>query len=174
MKNWVMPIVRCPHCLSTLRVEAFERDKNDSIISGILICENTECRSWYPIINRIPRLIAEKFRRDITSEFVKIFESELAPMNILSSEQTLSSDHLTTLKENTIKSFGYEWNKYDRFGWDDQTYNLAWEETVFQNKSLLKPDEVKNKLVLDAGCGNGRYSYWAAQYGGKVIGIDLG
>ena len=28
--------------------------------------------------------------------------------------------------------------------------------------------------VLDAGCGNGRYTYWAAKYGGTVIGVDLG
>jgi SAM-dependent methyltransferase len=28
-------------------------------------------------------------------------------------------------------------------------------------------------LVLDAGCGNGRYSYLASEHGGRVIGVDL-
>ena len=44
----------------------------------------------------------------------------------------------------------------------------------FFRKTLLEDQELKGKFVLDAGCGNGRYSYWAAQYAERVIGMDLG
>ena len=64
--------------------------------------------------------------------------------------------------------------EYGRFGWDDPTYNIQTEERVFRAKSMLAPADIKGKLVLDAGCGNGRYTYWAARLGGNVIGVDLG
>jgi SAM-dependent methyltransferase len=83
-------------------------------------------------------------------------------------------DHLQVLKQQTIQNFGFEWIEYARFGWDDVNYSLQYEENMFRRKSLLGPTEVAGKLVLDAGCGNGRYTYWANQYGGRVIGIDLG
>jgi SAM-dependent methyltransferase len=53
-------------------------------------------------------------------------------------------------------------------------FNIEREEAVFLHKSLLSPDALDGKLVLDAGCGNGRYSYWASQFGARVVGIDLG
>jgi len=40
---------------------------------------------------------------------------------------------------------------------------------------MLNSDEIAHgKLVLDAGCGNGRYTNQAAKYGVEVIGVDLG
>lgn len=78
------------------------------------------------------------------------------------------------LKKDTIQKFGFEWLEYGRFGWDDPVFNIDREERVFKQKSLLHPQDLQGKLVLDAGCGNGRYSYWAAQYGARVIGVDLG
>ena len=37
----------------------------------------------------------------------------------------------------------------------------------------MSPNEFSGKLVLDAGCGNGRYSYWAHNFGARVVGVDL-
>jgi SAM-dependent methyltransferase len=36
------------------------------------------------------------------------------------------------------------------------------------------PEFFRGKRVLDAGCGNGRFAYYAAKYGAEVWAIDLG
>jgi len=62
--------------------------------------------------------------------------------------------------------FGYEWKKYSTI--------LPDYEVQFQNWiSPLKPEDLKNREILDAGCGMGRNSYFALKYGAKyVMGID--
>jgi SAM-dependent methyltransferase len=52
---------------------------------------------------------------------------------------------------------------------------LQREEKVFRSKSLMDEGDLSGAVVLDGGCGNGRYSYWASRLGAKhVIGVDLG
>lgn len=68
--------------------------------------------------------------------------------------------------ERTKKSFGYQWRKYKRI------YTRLEEET-FLKKTGFSKGQLRNKLVLDVGCGYGRYSYIAGKLGGNVIGIDL-
>lgn len=52
-------------------------------------------------------------------------------------------------------------------------------EGVFAEELSLRPvildlvGEVKNKTIVDFGCGDGRYSIVFAQKGGRVTGIDL-
>jgi SAM-dependent methyltransferase len=82
-------------------------------------------------------------------------------------------DALGPLKRATMASFGFEWTAYRRFGWDDPEYDLQREQGVFLRKSLLAPEELSGGLVLDAGCGNGRYSSLASSHGGRVFGVDL-
>ncbi|MFH0907061.1 MAG: class I SAM-dependent methyltransferase [bacterium] len=60
------------------------------------------------------------------------------------------------------KRFGYEWNKYDKI---DSNYENQFKRWIFP----LKPEDFKNKKVLDAGCGMGRNSLWALKYGSKEL-----
>jgi SAM-dependent methyltransferase len=120
-------------------------------------------------------MLPEALRSELTRQFVHTYGAVLAARGLVALQTSDSGiDHLQALKQQTIENFGFEWTEYARFGWDDRRYNLQYEESVFRRKSLLFPQEVAGKLVLDAGCGNGRYTYWAKQYGGRVIGIDLG
>src|SRR5262249_2893160 len=55
------------------------------------------------------------------------------------------------------RSFSFEWNVHDRtqldrFRGDDSS------EQMFRIKTGLKPDDVRGKLVLDAGVGAGRFA----------------
>jgi len=98
----------------------------------------------------------------------------VSKLGLLKEKYTEAQDSLRALKEHTIDNFGFEWLEYARFGWDDPVFNLEREERVFFAKTFLSPEVLRGSLVLDAGCGNGRYSHWAAAHGGRVIGIDLG
>ncbi|HEV3165908.1 MAG TPA: class I SAM-dependent methyltransferase [Isosphaeraceae bacterium] len=63
------------------------------------------------------------------------------------------------------------------------TYDLQWnrfrilrpdeDRVTFWNRTGLKPEEMEGQLVLDAGCGMGRYLRVAAEAGARVVGLDL-
>ncbi len=65
----------------------------------------------------------------------------------------------------------------------DSTYSLQWnrfrilrpdeDRATFRNRTGLGPEELRGALVLDAGCGMGRYARLAADAGARVVGIDL-
>lgn len=65
-------------------------------------------------------------------------------------------------KSGSQDRFGYEWNKYNKITPEYETQFLKW---VFP----LTNSDFKNKVVLDAGCGVGRNSYWPLSYGAKRI-----
>jgi SAM-dependent methyltransferase len=71
----------------------------------------------------------------------------------------------------TAESFGYEWNRWPRFGWEPG--EVEDESPTFDKKTLLEPGEIEGKLVLEAGCGNGRYVNQARRRGAEVVGMDL-
>ncbi len=63
--------------------------------------------------------------------------------------------------------FGYEWNKFHEIIPDYEIQFLKWVKP-------LKKEDFKGKIVLDAGCGIGRNSYWPLVYGAKkVVAFDL-
>ncbi len=68
--------------------------------------------------------------------------------------------------ESYVESFGRQWNRYDvaRTEEDDAT---------FQVKTGARPDALAGKLVLDAGCGGGRYARLLGDRGARVLGVDL-
>lgn len=68
------------------------------------------------------------------------------------------------------ESFSREWLEYyQRLGFN----NIEEEKEKFLNYTRTVPSYFKNKLVLDAGCGNGRYSNIASKLGAKVIAVDI-
>ncbi len=141
-------------------------------MEGVLRCAG--CTAWYPVTGGVPRLVPRELREDVTRDFSSRFETELRAAGLDADAASLpAADDLSGVKAHTQQNFGFEWTTYARHGWDDPQYNIASEEAVFRHKSLIEPSEFAGRLVLDAGCGNGRYTYWAAQYGGRVIGVDL-
>ena len=63
-------------------------------------------------------------------------------------------------------SFGRQWNRYDVARTEE-------DEATFQVKTGIAPATLAGKLVLDAGCGGGRYSRLLGSHGARVIGVDL-
>jgi SAM-dependent methyltransferase len=68
-------------------------------------------------------------------------------------------------------SFSFEWNRHRRTQLDDATSRES--EDTFHAKTGLSPEEVSGRLLLDVGCGMGRFADVVSRWGGKVIGIDL-
>ncbi len=68
--------------------------------------------------------------------------------------------------EGYVASFGRQWNRYDVVR-DEE------DEATFRIKTGVDARDLSGKLVLDAGCGGGRYALLAARHGAKVVGVDL-
>lgn len=63
--------------------------------------------------------------------------------------------------------FGYEWQKYHKIDPNSEMQFLNWIKP-------FRPEIFRDKVVLDAGCGMGRNSFWVLKYGAKkVIGFDF-
>jgi SAM-dependent methyltransferase len=68
-------------------------------------------------------------------------------------------------------NFGFEWNVHNKTQLDDSTSHES--EEAFRTKTGFTPEDLKGKLVLDVGCGMGRFSDVASRWGATVVGIDL-
>jgi SAM-dependent methyltransferase len=68
-------------------------------------------------------------------------------------------------------NFGFEWNLHNRTQLDTDTRHES--EETFKEKTGFVPEDFKGKLVLDVGCGMGRFSDIAFRWGATVVGIDL-
>lgn len=71
-------------------------------------------------------------------------------------------------KAETAENFGWQWTHFTQ---EDPKYNdqfLGWLRPV-------KEDFFKGKVILEGGCGKGRHTKLAAEWGARdVVGIDLG
>jgi SAM-dependent methyltransferase len=75
----------------------------------------------------------------------------------------------SAVRENVAARFGYEWNRFCDFDYDEEVASL---QTWFQPRCL---EDLAGLAVLEAGCGMGRHAVIASNYGAKaVIGLDLG
>ncbi|QEH38603.1 Ubiquinone biosynthesis O-methyltransferase [Aquisphaera giovannonii] len=63
-------------------------------------------------------------------------------------------------------SFGRQWNRYDVMREEE-------DEATFEVKTGMPAASLAGKLVLDAGCGGGRYSRLVGSRGARVLGVDL-
>jgi SAM-dependent methyltransferase len=73
--------------------------------------------------------------------------------------------------EHYAGNFGFEWRRHRRLQVD--SWRRAESERTFAEKTGLTPEDVKGKLVLDAGVGTGRFSDVVARWGGTPVGVDL-
>src|SRR3954447_3783678 len=68
--------------------------------------------------------------------------------------------------ESYVASFGRQWNRYD-------VARVEEDEATFRVKTGVEPQALGGLLVLDAGCGGGRYARLTARHGARVVGVDL-
>lgn len=68
-------------------------------------------------------------------------------------------------------SFSFEWGRHRYTQLDTVGRNES--ERTFRDKTGLGPHDVRGKLVLDVGCGMGRFADVVARWGGDIVGVDL-
>src|SRR5437763_5057023 len=105
----------------------------------------TNCDQRFPIVDDVPRML-------------------LSPMReALLGEGRASGTDKQQIQ--TALSFGFEWSRFPEM-YDE------WEQSFLMYMQPHAPEFFRGKKVLDAGCGNGRFAYYAARYGAEVWAID--
>jgi SAM-dependent methyltransferase/uncharacterized protein YbaR (Trm112 family) len=106
-----------------------------------------QCGENFPVIDGIPRLLLSPLRE-----------------GLLGNGSAMETDERQV---KTALSFGFEWQRFP------EMYE-EWNQSFLDYMQPHGPKFFRGKKVLDAGCGNGRFAYYAAKYGAEVWAVDLG
>jgi SAM-dependent methyltransferase len=68
-------------------------------------------------------------------------------------------------------SFGFQWHVHARTQLDSAESQRS--ERAFRKRTGFRPEDLAGKLVLDVGCGMGRFADVATRWGAHVVGVDL-
>jgi SAM-dependent methyltransferase len=68
-------------------------------------------------------------------------------------------------------SFGFQWQVHAQTQLDTSESRIS--EQAFRQRTGFRPEDLAGKLVLDVGCGMGRFAEVATRWGAHVVGIDL-
>jgi SAM-dependent methyltransferase len=68
-------------------------------------------------------------------------------------------------------SFGFQWHLHARTQLDNDRSKIS--ERDFRMRTGFRPEDLAGKMVLDVGCGMGRFADVATRWGAHVVGIDL-
>lgn len=74
-------------------------------------------------------------------------------------------------KDNYAKSFGLEWTRHARTQYDSESGVALSQRRFFEETGW--PRQMHGELILEAGCGSGRFTEQAAGTGAMVISFDL-
>jgi SAM-dependent methyltransferase len=73
--------------------------------------------------------------------------------------------------EHYAGSFGFQWQLFRQTQLDNETSRRS--ENDFRRRTGFEPRDLAGKLVLDVGCGMGRFAEVATRWGAHVVGVDL-
>jgi 2-polyprenyl-3-methyl-5-hydroxy-6-metoxy-1,4-benzoquinol methylase/uncharacterized protein YbaR (Trm112 family) len=157
LKEFSLDYLRCIKCNSKLELDVFKKQRE--IEEGILECK--ECKSLYPIIEKIPilwddfsnyisnrRMLGGKLVNSVSSQMKKFLKNSLT-RNIKSIEdRTNLEERWTNIYQNSRRSRFY---------------------STIKNELETLPN---SKLVLEYGCSIGIMSSFLADSSQTVFGVD--
>ncbi|MBI4362392.1 MAG: methyltransferase domain-containing protein [Euryarchaeota archaeon] len=163
MKSRLLDLLACYTCGSPLRLHPYATAPDGEIAEGYLECE--KCREKHPIIHGVPRVLPEPFRTDLRLRYPDFFQKYPddfpAPPGAPAKTWAPSRE--------VADMYAYGWSKFTE----------AWAEFRREFLHVVDPpltrDSFRDKLILDAGCGQGRFSRFMLEFGAReVVAFDLG
>lgn len=172
MKQKLLTLIVCPLCAADLSLETFELTTASEIQSGFLRC--VSCATSYPVIGGIPRLLPPALQSmlwEMHPEFFRAHHARLPPDLQRAADAQRAApgadDRALSSQLDTAKSFGYEWQAFSEM-LPDYEANFRW---YFER---FKPEDFTGRLVLDAGCGTGRHTFYMSRTGAReVVAMDF-
>jgi SAM-dependent methyltransferase len=175
MQQQLLQYLRCPVTQQLLQLTVITtatkiyNGSTTTIISEGILTANEWC---YPIIKGIPRMLIESFVHYESFLQKHLPDFETRKQQIHFRYETLIKS-ATTKNKHTQKSFEQEWNKFDYE--KDTTWNAHPTEMLerFLRETDETIDSINNKLIFDAGCGNGLLDTLIANVNAQVLAMDF-
>lgn len=168
MQLRLMDFLCCPNCKQDLELIKLAVEDNE-ISEGILYCQN---QHFFPIVRGIPRMLPSSIKENWDAIKEKIPQPTPEPIKILVEKQLLAKK-TEAYDKRTKANFSEEWDKHEV---GDNTWTMELDERIewyFLDPLKMTADELKGKIVLDGGCGNGSQSVVYTKLGLEVIAMDL-
>lgn len=107
---------------------------------------------------------------------MKIIGNEIVTARLLSKDRKYNYYIINGIasfvpSSNYSNSFGKQWSVFCKTQLDSYS-KIPISENRFYKATNWKKSELKNKLILDVGCGSGRFSEIALEAGANLIAID--
>jgi SAM-dependent methyltransferase/uncharacterized protein YbaR (Trm112 family) len=176
MQESLLSLLQCPVTRTALTVKIlkfttriFDGKEVKVIEEAILFAE----KDWvYPVIGGIPRLTVEAFLD--YEVFLKQSDDDylLRKENLLQNYAGLIK-YVTQKNKRTKQSFTKEWAVYN---YDhDKTWNAGDEAMItrFLKETDETPVSLRDKVIFDAGCGNGKLDILLANRCSSIIAMDF-
>lgn len=124
-----------------------------------------QCELAFPVIDEIPRLLTGSERFTLLRyqrEWFTRTPTRAEVMERWTAEPMVGGDKV-------VAGFDFEWKRFSQVGSPElsDVFGLYFEQVA--------PEWFRSEhLVLDGGCGAGRWAYAVASRGPRVVGVDLG
>ncbi len=175
-----LDLLCCPSCRQELELTVFAengkmgnhsavQDCEDETFEGLLKCK---CGNTYPVIDGVPRFLENGLGN--FPEFVERYEAQIKTKAALKElPRPLPKENKTDDYDYIRRSFSKEWKVFDYS--NDKTWGWSLEERkkVFLQDVALTESQLRGRVLLDAGCGNGTLTAALSTFGMRVVGMDL-
>ena len=159
--SWLVPLLACPVCREGVVLVA------DPDGDGVLQHEAGSCPETYPVVDGIPRVVLGYQRQRVVQAHPEWFAR--TPVRRALGDQWSRAAGQAGVTARVVSGFDDEWQRFADVGTaEDRAIFAQYFDLIGQE--LLAADRV----VLDAGCGAGRWAFRVASHGPRVIAVDLG
>jgi ubiquinone/menaquinone biosynthesis C-methylase UbiE/uncharacterized protein YbaR (Trm112 family) len=155
----------CPSCKRDLNIKSFIPDNNDTdnIVEGVLYCEL--CKTFYPILERIPLLLDRYFYQDI--DLVSFMERWSKKFDFAVYDNQKKRDAAEKIRQ--VDFFNSDSINYD----DAVTNSTFWKSSDWNTLYRWITEIPEDAVVLDLGCGTGRCAIPLSKAGKRVFATDI-
>lgn len=161
MNEALLAKLRCPKCLAQLSIQFELRGPHARLEEGLLSCP---CGEWFPVVRGIPRMLLSPYRDAFLAKEAEFVERNATRIPPWEPPRFEGADRL---QRRTAESFGEEWKIF-------RDMRADYEDLFRSYFDGVEPEKYRNRPVLDAGCGMGRWAVFWARAGASIVAVDLG
>ena len=104
------------------------------------------------------------------SKNILIEESKINLEEYLTIEPS-NKEVLSVLEEEYHENWGFQWTQFNKLQLDSYNGSSETKDRLLNQSELVK-ENFKDKVVLEIGAGNGRFTEVLLEFGAKVIAVD--